>query len=114
MCHDGTGLRCGRTEVRFWGVMPESRLSQTAHEPRSARTWIKATLENRPICAGITVRSWIPATQNAPLRVERRLRPVVPMGRNRVGPLPRALLGWVLVLRHKKWQALKRIIELIC
>jgi hypothetical protein len=27
--------------------------------------------------------------KNAPLRVEKRLRPVVPMGRNRVGPLPR-------------------------
>jgi hypothetical protein len=37
--------------------------SQTAQEPRSARTRIKATLENRPICAGIAVRSWIPAAQ---------------------------------------------------
>ncbi len=27
--------------------------------------------------------------KNAPLRVEKRLRTVVPMGRNRVGPLPR-------------------------
>ena len=63
MCHDGTGLRCERTEVRFWGVMPESRPSQTAaQEPRSACTRSKATLENRLICAGIAVRSWIPAT----------------------------------------------------
>src|SRR5271156_3263400 len=43
--------------------MPESRPSQTAQVPRSARTRIKATLENRPICAGIAVRSWSPATQ---------------------------------------------------
>src|ERR1700678_597016 len=70
--------------------MPESRPSQTAQEPRSALTRIKATPENRPICAAIAVRSWDPGdAKNAPLRVEKRLRPVVPMGRNRVGPLPR-------------------------
>src|ERR1700677_1017113 len=40
--------------------MPESRPSQTAQEPRSASTRITATLENRPICAGIAVRSWEP------------------------------------------------------
>ena len=27
--------------------------------------------------------------KSTPLRVEKRLRPVVPLGRNRVGPLPR-------------------------
>src|SRR5277367_3704588 len=70
---------------------PENRPPQMAQEPRSGSTRIKATLENRPICAVIAVRSWSPddAQSHAPLRVEKRLQPVVPLGRNRVGPLPR-------------------------
>src|SRR6266436_324553 len=40
--------------------MPESGPSQTAQERRSGRPRAKAILENRPICAGITVRSWDP------------------------------------------------------
>ncbi len=35
---------------------------QTAQEPRSGSPRIKATLENRPICAVIAVRSWKPRT----------------------------------------------------
>jgi hypothetical protein len=35
-----------------------SKASQTAQAPRSASTRITTTLENRPICAGIAVRSW--------------------------------------------------------
>jgi hypothetical protein len=59
-------------------------------ERRSASTRIKATLENRPISDAIAVRSWSLATrESTPLRVEKRLRSVVPLGRNRVGPLPR-------------------------
>jgi len=35
-------------------------------------------------------RSWnLAMRKSTPLRVEKRLRPVVPLGRNRVGPLPR-------------------------
>src|ERR1700676_1756486 len=35
-------------------------------------------------------RSWKPAdAKNTSVRLEKRLRPVVPLGRNRVGPLPR-------------------------
>jgi hypothetical protein len=37
-----------------------------AQEPRSGSTRIKATLENRPICAGITVRSWKAAPVGGP------------------------------------------------
>src|SRR5450755_2307866 len=95
MWHDGTGLRGERAEARFWGMRTENGPPQTTQEPRSGSTRIKATLENRPICAAIAVRSWSPndAQSNAPLRVEKRLRPVVPLGRNRVGPLPRNLYG---------------------
>src|ERR1019366_5223201 len=91
MCHDGTGLRGERAEGRFWGVRTENGPPQTAQEPRSGRPRTEATLENRPIRAVIAVRSWSPddAQSHAPLRVEKRLRPVVPLGRNRVGPLPR-------------------------
>jgi hypothetical protein len=76
MCHDGTGLRGERAEARFWEVRTENGPPQTAQEPRSGSTRIKATLENRPICAVIAVRSWSPddAQSHAPLRVEKRLR----------------------------------------
>jgi hypothetical protein len=42
-------------------------------------------------CSGIAVRSWSPddAQSHAPLRVEKWLRPVVPLGRNRVVPFRR-------------------------
>ena len=61
MCHDGTGLRSDRAEARFWGVVAENRPPQTAQERRSDGTRTNATLENRPICAGIVVplqRAW--------------------------------------------------------
>src|SRR5450759_43693 len=91
MCHDGTGLRCERLEARIWGVMAENGAPQTAQEQRSRRTRTEATLENRPICAGIAVALLEPwrRAKGTSLRLEKRLRPVVPLGRNRVGPLPR-------------------------
>ena len=55
MCHDGTGLQGERAEARFWGVRTENGPPQTAQEPRSGSTRIKATLENQPICAVIAV-----------------------------------------------------------
>jgi hypothetical protein len=71
--------------------MAENGPPQTTQEPRSGSTRIKATLENRPICAVIAVRSWSldDAQSHATLKLEKQLRPVVPLGRNRVGPLPR-------------------------
>src|SRR4030088_1664753 len=49
------------------------------------------TLENRPICAASPFRSWSlhDAQTRASLRIEKRLRPVVSLGRYRVGPLSR-------------------------
>src|ERR1039457_5064695 len=71
--------------------MAENGPPQPALESRSGSTRTEAILENRSICTAIAVRSWSLATRNFTrrYRVEKRLRPVVPLGRNRVGPLPR-------------------------
>jgi hypothetical protein len=90
MCHDGTGLRYERAEARFLGVMTENGPTQRAHERRSGRPGPKLSWK---------IDQFVPASPSAPgawrrakdtsLRLEKRLRPVVPLGRNRVGPLPR-------------------------
>ncbi len=60
MCHDGTGLRCERTEVRFWRDAGK-RPSQTAQEPRSGTPDQSYPGKSTPL--DIAVRSWSPATR---------------------------------------------------
>jgi len=55
MCHDGTGLRGARAEAGSRGLEGRNRPPQKLQERRSGRTRTEATLENRPICAGIAV-----------------------------------------------------------
>src|SRR5450631_561358 len=64
---------------------------QTAQERRSGTTRTEATEENRPICADIAVPLLEPGdgSKDTSLRVEKRLRPVVPFRRNQVGPITR-------------------------
>jgi hypothetical protein len=55
MCHDGTGLRCERTEVRFGRVRAGSRPTLT---PRSGSTRIRAPWKTDRSVLASPFRSW--------------------------------------------------------
>src|ERR1035438_5502507 len=91
MCRDGTGLRGERAEARGWGDgwkadRRRRRRSDDREVPGPKLPW----KTDQSVLASPS-RSWSldDARLHAPFRVEKRLRPVVPLGRNRVGPLPR-------------------------
>ncbi len=90
MCHDGAGLRCDRAEAHFLGLR---RKTDRRRRPRSddrGGPGPKLSWKIDQFVLASPFRSWSLAMRKSTLlRVEKRLRPVVPLGRNRVGPLPR-------------------------